>query len=141
MTHPAEPSSNSGMRTLRPALTPLFALAALLVAGCGSRFSTYCSAEQQCVGGNSKDISACEDEAQAEMNVASDYGCGDAANQFADCINQKFSCSTGTGACSNQATAMSACECAASSNCNRVCPASCSASRDFCCSGGIQGCC
>ena len=90
------------------------ATASLLLAGCGSRFSTYCNQQQQCSGGNSKDVSACEDATEGEFNAASDYGCGDAANTYANCLNQKFSCSAGKAACSNEATAMSACECAAS---------------------------
>lgn len=134
------------MRKLGKGFVVLFGLVALLVPGCGSSFGDYCKAKQQCIGGNDKDIAACEDEAQGWLEVANDYGCGDAANQLVDCVNAKYSCSTGESACNPEAEAVSACENVASAWRNKhkdnsgTCGNCDGGKNTACCAAGL-GCC
>lgn len=101
-------------------LVPMYA-GLFLLAACGSKFHDYCTQRAQCVGGNDKDIQACIATAEGAQNEASAYGCSDAANKLADCLNNKATCHANafTADCNNEEQALSSCECAASTTCGK----------------------
>jgi hypothetical protein len=65
----------------------LMAVALTALASCGSRFSDYCEAQAQCVGGNDADIDACIASSEGEADVAAAYDCSDAFDRVVDCLD------------------------------------------------------
>ena len=101
---------------LRRTLPVVLAVASLALAGCGSKFKTYCENKSQCSGGNDKDINACVAEAEGGKDVASAYDCSDPFNKVVDCYDSTGHCKSGvyTVDCDSEQTALAACEKAAS---------------------------
>jgi hypothetical protein len=89
---------------------------------CGSKFRNYCEKRAQCRGGNEKDIEACVADKEGDNNQAKAYDCDDAAQKYAECLDQKAFCKNGsydTSACATESQALSACVCAASATCKK----------------------
>jgi hypothetical protein len=106
------------MRKAIPGFVLFLGLVAFGATGCGSKFSDYCKTLQTCGGGNDQDVEACEDTAEAALNSADDYGCGDVASNLSECLNQSITCSA-QDACDTQSAAVDACVCAASATCKK----------------------
>jgi hypothetical protein len=99
-------------------------------AGCGAgKIGDYCDKATTCEGGNDQDKAACIDQGNAEKAVAGDYKCSDAYDSLETCMVDSSTCVpnpgsrsnytvardpvTHVGACDAQATALHACEQAA----------------------------
>jgi hypothetical protein len=94
----------------------------LLLSGCSSNASTICNRKKDCVGGNDKDVAACEEELEGQGEVASEYGCSDANDKYVSCVADTGSCRDvgggkrgfDTSLCKQQSEALSSCQKAAS---------------------------
>jgi hypothetical protein len=88
------------------------------LAACSSSAKTFCDAQQQCSGGNDKDVAACVELRDGARDVAKVYDCLDSFDKLRDCTETKSSCQnksyqSGTS-CQAEAAAYGACEKAAS---------------------------
>lgn len=95
----------------------LGAMLALFGTGCHSTYYSFCESQQQCSGGNDKDIDACVQSAQGQEEIAEAYDCEDAWDKYVDCIKDKASCKNGsydTSSCKTESDALSSCKKAAS---------------------------
>jgi hypothetical protein len=99
-----------------------FALAAALLlvglSACSSSAKAFCDAQQQCSGGNDKDVSACIEGREGARDVAKAYDCLESFDKYRDCTETKSSCNNkrydSNASCQAEATAFSACQKAAS---------------------------
>jgi hypothetical protein len=104
------------VRSARPLLAALCVAGLALLSGCKSSYADICKAQAQCSGGNDADISACEALGHESQKVADAYDCGDAYDKVLECVKSTGSCKSGhyTTDCGTEASALSACENAAS---------------------------
>ena len=96
----------------------LIALALTALAGCGSKFQTYCQNQADCSGGNDKDVDACVAGIEGQKDVAAAYDCSDAFDKAVACYDSTGHCKAkvyGTD-CAAEVKALTECENAASAS-------------------------
>jgi hypothetical protein len=97
--------------------TPIaLVLASIALAGCASKWRTYCEEKAQCSGGNDKDIDACVAEHDAERDVAAAYDCADPYDKYQECKEKTGHCKerSYTSDCGTEDDAVESCVKAAS---------------------------
>jgi hypothetical protein len=67
-----------------------------LGSGACRSFNDYCTEAMDCVKGNDADIEACEAQAKAAEDIASNHGCSEWFDAFFECVEGAASC-RGTG--------------------------------------------
>jgi hypothetical protein len=91
------------------------------LAACHSTYYDSCKSQQECFGGNDKDIDACVDQARASEEIAEAYDCEDPFDKLVQCVKDKGNCKTvgntktyDTSGCKAESDAFSSCQAAAS---------------------------
>jgi hypothetical protein len=75
------------------ALGPLLALAALAASGCGGPdFEEICQEQEDCTGGNEKDVESCIAQLEGNAEEADILGCGDELDELYDCVTDRLDC-------------------------------------------------
>lgn len=89
----------------------------LLSASCSGKAGDYCDKVKSCEGGNDNDRDACVEAFHAQEDVAGDYDCGDAFDDYTECVIDTAVCTNGklvTDPCASARAAYGACQQAAS---------------------------
>jgi hypothetical protein len=78
---------------MRRRLALLFACALIVFSvACTSDSATFCEKRTACMGGNSKDLDACEAQSNADQEIAAAYGCDELWLSYIACA-EKSVCS------------------------------------------------
>ena len=67
-------------------------LGSLLVAGCSSAVSSYCSAQRTCTEGTNEQETACVNQQNGLSDIAQSKGCPNAYAEYLDCVASKAKC-------------------------------------------------